>query len=75
MTEKFKSDYTNALASLACGAGKNGALLARKVITMGGMPDFAGDRVRLRTKLAAGGCLAKHNLPIELLAKLNKAGK
>ena len=73
--KKRRMVYTNALARLACGSGKNSAFLARRIIAMGGMANFAGDRVLLRTKLAAKGCLAGKNISLELLAKLNKTGK
>ena len=73
--QKRKSDYTNALAGLACRSGENSAVLARRVITMGGMSNFAGDRVLLRTKLSAKGCLAGKNIPVTLLRKLNKSDK
>ncbi len=73
--EKRRTNYTNALAGLACASGENSTILARRIITMGGMPDFAGSRVLLRTKLSAKGCLAGKNIPVELLAKLNKSGK
>ncbi|MCP4936642.1 MAG: pentapeptide repeat-containing protein [bacterium] len=73
--KKRKVDYTNALVGLACASSKNSTLLARRVITMGGMANFAGERVLLRTKLSAKDCLAGKNISVELLAKLNKTGK
>ncbi len=73
--EQRRTSYTNALAGLACANGENSTILARRIITMGSMSNFAGNRVLLRTKLSAKGCLAGKNIPKELLAKLNKSGK
>ncbi len=73
--KKRQADYSTALAALACGSSKNSLFLARRIVKMAGEANFAGDRALLRSKLAADNCLAGKNMPLELLAKLNKAAK